>query len=666
MGLWHGIGARLAAWQRPVLVTGLTVMLLSLAPPAATPARADIFDSLLGIFGFGDDKRKDEPIVDAVPYTVDLTVTGANGDVRDAIKEASTTISLKKTPPSGSAGLLRRATADADRITAALYGQGYYAGAIKVTLAGRPSSEPDIIDTIDKARANGAVPVLIAVETGPQFKFGAIKLLDATTNQPLASNPGAGKLPSQRDLDLESGQPAEATKIDPAGATVVDALRERGYPFAKLARKEVVADHAVNLVNVTFYFDTGPQANFGGVTVSGTKDVDPSFVTDRIDIKPGETYSPTKLADLRKNLASYSAFASVRVREAEKLDANGQLPVTVEVEERLPRFFGIAAKYSQSEGSSVDLYWGHRNLFGGAETLRLDLIGSWYVGRKDDSVKTSNPFGYKFSMSFTKPGIVTVNDDLLVQAAVFREVTNAYVRQAVTVLPGIRHRFNEHLSVQGAIDFEIGHGKDTEGRRKDKILGVPFDLIYDSTDSPLDPSRGLRITGTIEPFVFLGQTGAGPTMVKASVAGYQALDTAKDFVVAGRLVAGSILGTTLFNVAPQRRFYVGGGGTLRGYDFQSASPRNANDDIIGGLSFVSASAELRFKVSDTIGLVPFVDAGSAYRGSTPTFSGLRYGAGLGVRYYTGIGPLRADVAVPLNRRHGDSRYGIYISLGQAF
>jgi translocation and assembly module TamA len=154
--------------------------------------------------------------------------------------------------------------------------------------------------------------------------------------------------------------------------------------------------------------------------------------------------------------------------------------------------------------------------------------------------------------------------------------------------------------------------------------------------------------------------------MKGSVASYYSLDEDKKYILAGRLAAGSILGTTLFNVPPQRRFYVGGGGTLRGYDFQSVSPRNGHNDIIGGLSFVSASAEFRFKITDTIGLVPFVDAGSAYRGSTPTFGGLRYGAGLGVRYYTAIGPLRADVAVPINRRSGDSRYGIYISLGQSF
>lgn len=641
----------------------MVALLLSGTASIARAEEPGFFGRVLGWFGLGESTKSDQPpVADPVPYTVKLTLNGAqDGGLKSAIEEASTLQSLKDTPPSGSAGLLRRATADIDRITAALYSHGYYAGTIKITLAGKPSADDDIISAIDAAQPASKVPVEIAVDTGPRFKFGALRLLDAKTGQPLE-----GKLPTDKQLNLVPGEPAEATKIDPAGATVVDALRESGHPFAKVASKDVVADHASNELNVTFFFEPGPQAQFGEFSVSGTKDIERSFVTDRITVKPGEPYSPAKLATLRKNLASYPAFSSVRVREGEQLDAEGRLPVTVEVAERKPRYIGIAAKYSQSEGSSVDAYWGHRNLFGGAETLRVDLQASWHVGRSSDAVTTSNPFGYKLQAAFSKPGIITIDDDLLLQAAAFREVTNAYVRKAVTFLGGVRHKFDEHLSIQGGLDVEFSQGKDTEGARKDKIVGIPFDVIYDGTDNPLDPSRGIRATGTLEPFVFLGRTGAGPTMVKTSLSTYYALDTDKKFILAGRVAAGSILGTTLLNVAPQRRFFVGGGGTLRGYDYQAASPRNASNDIIGGLSFVSASAELRFRVTDTIGLVPFVDAGSAYRSSTPTLGGLRYGAGIGVGYYTSIGPVRADFAVPLNRRPGDAHYGIYVSLGQAF
>ena len=137
-------------------------------------------------------------------------------------------------------------------------------------------------------------------------------------------------------------------------------------------------------------------------------------------------------------------------------------------------------------------------------------------------------------------------------------------------------------------------------------------------------------------------------------------------ILAGRVSAGTIVGADLFDIPPQRRFYVGGGGTLRGYNYQSASPRDARGNIIGGRSFFTASAEARIKVTDTVGIVPFVDMGSAFRSEVPDLGDLRYAVGLGLRYYTGIGPVRFDVAVPLNPQKGDGDYGIYLSLGQAF
>ncbi len=117
---------------------------------------------------------------------------------------------------------------------------------------------------------------------------------------------------------------------------------------------------------------------------------------------------------------------------------------------------------------------------------------------------------------------------------------------------------------------------------------------------------------------------------------------------------------------PQRRFYAGGGGSVRGYDYQAASPRDANGDIIGGLSYFEASAELRIKITDTIGVVPFFDMGSAFSSEMPDFDSLKYSAGIGLRYYTAIGPLRVDFAVPLNPGPDDGSYGVYVSLGQAF
>ncbi|HTN96074.1 MAG TPA: BamA/TamA family outer membrane protein, partial [Nordella sp.] len=309
--------------------------------------------------------------------------------------------------------------------------------------------------------------------------------------------------------------------------------------------------------------------------------------------------------------------------------------------------------------------WGHRNLFGGAETLRIDGQVSWFGG-KPDAVPDADPFGYVLKATFTKPGIFTVDDDFLAEAAVLREVTDAYVRDAVTFTAGVRRQISEALSVQVGVDFEQAYVEDSDGKRNDFVAGLPIDVVYDTTDSLLDPTRGIRSAARLEPFAFLGEAGAGPVLARGSLAGYYAMDDRSRFILAGRVAGGSLVGADLSDVPPPRRFYAGGGGSIRGYDYQSVSPRNDKGDIIGGLSYFEASAEMRVRITETIGVVPFVDMGAAFEDEVPDFSGLRYSAGLGLRYYTAIGPIRLDAAVPLNPDDRQTGYGIYVSIGQAF
>ncbi len=642
--------------RRPVAVTA-AVLALGILPAHAEDG--DFFDSVANFFNPNREKEKKPPTIDAVPYTIELEVVGGDRSVKSAITDASNLESMKSNPPSGAAGLVRRVTADRDRIIAALYSNGYYGGTMEITISGNRVDTPNIFDIVEASRARGPVPVKIVVDPGPQFTFGAVRVLSASNRQPLAD------APTQRALRLETGQVARADAIVAAETTLSDHWRRMGYPFAKVANKEVVADHATQQLNVTFLVSTGPRATFGKFTVSGADFLTPGFIEDRIEIQPGEPYSPERLAALRRRLAKIESVASVRVREADHLDANGQLPIFIDVTARPPRFVGFSAKYSNTDGSSLTAFWGHRNLFGGGETLRLDATVSWF-GEKSEAVPDADPFGYKVSASFMKPGIFTAKDDLLAEVAGLREVTNAYVREGVTFLGGVRHRFNDQMSLQIGIDLEDSTVEDADGSGDYFIAGVPLDFNFDNTDSPLDPSHGLRAAVTVEPFAYLGENGAGPVMAKGTLSAYHAFDEEKRYILAGRVSTGGYVGADLTDVPAQRRFYVGGGGSLRGYDYQSASPRNARGIIIGGLSYFEASAELRVRITDTIGLVPFFDMGSAYATEYPDFSMMKYSAGLGLRYYTAIGPLRLDFAVPLNPGPDDGSYGVYVSLGQAF
>lgn len=604
-------------------------------------------------------KKADEPIADALAYKVTIRIDHGESALRSAIEEGSNLVTLQDSSAAGAAGLVQRALSDLERIAAILYENGHYGGEIAISIAGVPVDDASVFDAAERARRNGPVPVQITVDTGPAFRFGKIEVLDAASRRPM------GDLVDIEELGLKEGEPALSPAIADAERAIVKELRGRGYPFARIAAKDVAADHATLRLDVTLLAESGRKAGFGRFSVSGTEGLDPEFVASRIDIEEGEPYSPERLDKLRKRLAGYPIIGGIRLKEAEQLDASGLLPVDVEISERKPRYFGFGTKYSSSEGTALNAYWGHRNLFGEAETLRIDAQVSWFGGTPD-AVPDADPFGYMLKASFGKPGILTVDDDLVAEAAVLREVTDAYVRDAVTLVAGVRRRFSDQLSVQVGVDFEQAFVEDSFGKRDDFVAGLPIDIVYDTTDSLLDPARGIRSSAKIESFAFLGEAGAGPVLLKGSLAAYQGVDERNRFIIAGRVAAGSLIGADVTDVPPARRFYAGGGGSIRGYGYQSVSPRNGDGDIIGGLSFFEASAELRVKITDTIGVVPFFDMGAAFEDEIPDLSGLRYAAGLGLRYYTSIGPVRLDAAIPLNPRDDDDGYGIYVSIGQAF
>lgn len=623
----------------------------------AGPVRGESFFE--GITSWFTGKKADEPIADALPYKVTIKTDHGDSDLRSAIEESSNLVTLQDSAAPGAAGLVQRALSDQERITAALYDKGHYAGEIDIRIADVDVNDPSVFDAAETMRMRGPVKVQINVDVGPEFRFGKIRVLDAKTHRPLADVPGL------EDSDLVEGEIAASSAIARAERIIVADLRKQGYPFARIDSKDVAADHISRRLEVSLFVESGPKAPFGSFTVSGTEGLDPEFVESRIDIEEGDPYSPERLDKLRKRLTSYPIIAGVKLREADKLDPAGRLPVDVEISERKPRYFGFGTKYSSTEGTAANAYWGHRNLFGGAETLRIDGQVSWFGG-EPDAVPDADPFGYVLKATFTKPGIYTVDDDFLAEAAVLREVTDAYVRDAVTFNAGVRRQISDALSVQVGVDFEQAYVEDSDGKRNDFVAGLPIDVVYDTTDSLLDPTRGIRSAARLEPFAFLGEAGAGPVLARGSLAGYYAMDDRSRFILAGRVAGGSLVGADLSDVPPARRFYAGGGGSIRGYDYQSVSPRNDKGDIIGGLSYFEASAEMRVRITETIGLVPFIDMGAAFEDEVPDFSGLQYAAGLGLRYYTAIGPIRLDAAVPLNPRDDDTGYGIYVSIGQAF
>ena len=623
---------------------------------------------------FGRKQEPEQPVIpvpDAVPYDVTIDVVGDDDTLEQRIRDASNLEELKKSPPSGAEGLVQRASADLPRLFSTMAALGYYEAKITVTAAGIDVDAAAAAARVNTARRAGAVPVVINVNPGRLFTFGSLKAVNAAT--------GAAVDPPEAwaRLRFAPGQPAESSVVLSAEAALVARFRDLGHAFAKAVKRDAIVDYATGQMDVTLRVEPGPLVRFGDVKISGTDRLNPGFIRRRVTFQPGDVFSTTALDDFRRELNSYDIFDSVRIREGSALNDAGELPIDVDVKERLPRFVGFSAKYSNTDGPSVNAYWGHRNLFGNGERLRLDATvagaSGKILGADGQEVTWRDRLGFNVGATFEVPGIFTVEDDLIVKANYLRNVTENYTQQGFVGSIGVKREFSKEFTGQVGLSFErakfMRAYSDVNGAgRYYTLVGIPVEATYDTTDSKLDPTRGFRLTGTVTPYPsFLGST-VGMTVMTGTASGYLSLDKDSRYILAARVRMGSIVGASLYDVPPPHRFFAGGGGSVRGYDYQSIGPTDAFGRVIGGRSLLEGSVEMRMKVTDTIGIVPFFDAGCAFRDSVPSFDddGIKYSAGIGLRYYTSLGPLRLDVARGLNRDKGDPPYGIYMSLGQSF
>jgi translocation and assembly module TamA len=368
----------------------------------------------------------------------------------------------------------------------------------------------------------------------------------------------------------------------------------------------------------------------------------------------------------------------VRIRESDRLDRSGNLPLFIEVADRAPNLAGFSLGYSTLDGPRGRVYYENRNLFGGAERLRLE--GSLFLAPRNDGTRIESvgdfersDIGGRISASFLKPALNGTRWDLLLDAVAERNRTGGgrfggYTYRDAGVSAEMRYRFDESLSVQGGLRYEIGQTSDVLGQVDYRLFGVPLTVRYDTTDKLLDPSRGVRLTGTVTPYpTFLGSS-VGFTRITANGSAYFALDSEANYILAGRVGFGTLLGGPDFEDIPANyRFYAGGVGSIRGYRSQTVGPSGPFGFTIGGRSQFDASLEARIKVTDSIGIAPFVDVGGAYLDEIPFSDGdTRASAGIGLLYYTGIGPIRLDVAAPINPRRGDRPVAVYVSIGQSF
>ncbi len=632
---WAGVG-----FYRYLLVACLVVL-------APGPAEAIDFRS---IFPWTRDKAEDagEVILDPLDYTITFDVATPDDDLAKQLRRSTGVWMDRETPASGAAGLISVAQSDYRALLATLYREGYYAAAISILINGAEAADITLTDDLP----NPSV-VSVRVDPGPRYAFGKTVIENAPRfNKDEREDDGT-------PLDLfQPGRVARSSTVADVGAQAVTAWRRAGHPKAKVAEREVIADHDTNALDVTIRLDPGPAATFGRVRVKGTRAVDREFTRYIADIPEGERFDPEVIDQAVDRLNRLGVFRATRIEERDTLRENGRLPLVIDVAARPPRRIGFGVTASSTEGLGIEGFWLHRNLFGKAERLRFDASVD---GILDETMPEN--FDYQFGVAFTKPGVFNPNTDLETKAEVRQFISETFEEQAAEVSLGLSRRFTKRLTGSAAVGLEYSDITDDLGNREFLTVSLPVGLQYDRRNNELDATRGYFLRGEVSPFQEL-EFDTTAVRAEFEARGYVEL-AEEDTVLAARAFWGTVVGGDLLDLPTGQLFFAGGGGSIRGFEFQAVG-LDIDGNELGGRSKLELALELRQRIGRNFGIVGFVDSGIVSDDIFPSSGSYSVGVGGGIRYYSGLGPLRFDVATPLNGDNEDPAIAVYIGIGQAF
>jgi translocation and assembly module TamA len=559
-----------------------------------------------------------------------VTIEGAlGGGLSDKLHAASRLITLKDYPPITVGALRSRAQADVDRLVAVLRSEGYYAGEVAVR----------VDDTVEP------INVIFTVTAGMRY---SLKRFEVTFTRPETDLPTAIAA-----YGILAGGPARAADVVAAGDEVVRRLGQRGYPFAQLADRKVVVDHSDQSMAVTFTIDPGPLTRFDGMEIKGLTTIRPDFVQRFKLWKSGDIYDQRLVDEMRTDLIDSSLFGAVTAKPQPPAEDGGAGTVALTVSEAEQRTIGGGANYSRSEGFGVRGFWEHRNFFGRGERLTTEAEVS--------------ELRQELSAQLYKPQFLRRGQGLTISSSLRHEDNDAYREMAIGGGVALDRELSKNWDGSVGTTVELTKIEDNEeGKRTFLLFGLPVGLRYDGTDNRLDPTRGARLRIQTTPYMAtINETNLFfRSEVNAST--YLEVMEAPRLIMAARTRVGAIFGSSRTSIPASKRFYAGGGGSIRGIDYLEAGPLDEDGDPIGGRSVAEMSVEARLMVTDTIGIVPFLDGGTVYTENLPQFNDFLWAAGLGLRYHTAVGPVRLDVAFPLNPEPAHKSFQFYISLGQAF
>lgn len=561
-----------------------------------------------------------------------------------ALEAALPLYTQRKDPVSTRAALRSRMDASIEIAREVLKSQGYYAGRV----LGR---------TIASADEPGTAQVLLSINAEKRYEFAPMTLRlkaieDASVYEALTA--------TAQEV-YSTGEPAIASAGLNLAPALLVRLRELGYPFAKLSKQTFRVDHATQLVRPVIDIDTGEKSRIVGLSVSGLSTVEEEYIELLASIEPNSVYDQRTVGGFRDRLIATGLFSGISIRPqpaaSQEPSALGEpdlqeVILAVELSEAKLRQISAQFGFSTDQGFSLESAWTHRNFFGQGEILTV----RGRFAQLEQGVTTE----------LALPNFKRLDQILTIGLGVAREDTDAFNTLRTTASTILERQLTRRWAVSGGGRLEAQRVEDDLGRRTFYLGAIPLLGRYDGTDDIFDPQDGVRLNIQVTPEAGFGDATLFFVSNDVLLRGYKSLNIAKGTVLAVRARFGTILGEDTQTLPANRRFYSGGGGSIRGYGFQNVGPLDDDGDPFGGRSLIEMGFEARVKVTDTIGVVPFLDFGNVYQSTLPKFSGLQYGAGLGVRYHTDFAPIRFDIGTPLNPRAGDDRIQVYISVGQSF
>ncbi len=574
---------------------------------------------------------------------IDFVVGQADKDLTQALRNSSLLVTSERDKQTNAQDLFAAAQADYAQLLGTLYAAGHYSGTIHILLDGREAAS---IAPLDAPRTIDVVQ--ITIDAGPVFRFSRADIA------PLAKGTD---LPE----DFARGAVARSGTIRSAATSGVDGWRDLGHAKAEVAGQDITADHRNALLSASITLNPGPRLRFGPLIVKGQQRMRIERIRAIAGLPGGETFSPEELDLAANRLRRTGVFKSVTLAEADTITAPDLLPITATVVEDKKRRYSLGAEVASFDGVTLSGYWMHRNLLGGAERLKV-------YGEVANLAAQSSGVDYTLGVSLDRPASFTPDTTVGVMAELGHVEDTDYTADLASVGLTATQIFSPQFTARTGLTYDFSKGRDGISEFEFRNISLPVGLTWDRRDDPVSATKGFYVDAEAKPFFGFGTTDSGVRFTWDARA-YRGFGSDR-FVLAARIQGGAIYGSSLLGTPRDELFYSGGGGSVRGQPYQSLGIdvlRIGNrSSRIGGTFFLGSQVEARLRVTRKIGVVGFYDFGQiGINDFFDDFSGTHSGAGIGLRYDTGFGPIRLDVAKPVGGTTGEG-VQIYVGLGQAF